>query len=104
MAQAFISNSMRDVRVTERSSVRAPFVAPDMAPVRKVDLELDKGIPGWTDRDVKIETAPADAHKAVGHADRELDELVIRDFSEMTRKAPTGNVVRRQRPTKRRWK
>ncbi|QGH80658.1 hypothetical protein SEA_RAHALELUJAH_98 [Mycobacterium phage Rahalelujah] len=47
-------NSARNVRASKRDSSGKIFIAPDLSPVRRVDLELDKGIPGWTDLDVKV--------------------------------------------------
>lgn len=58
----------REVRVTRRESVKAPFVAPDLSPVRTVDLELDKGQRGWTDHSIKVDAPPTDYHKPRGLA------------------------------------
>lgn len=46
----------REVRVTARSGVTTPFVAPDVAPVPLLARELEKGLKGWTDTDNKVET------------------------------------------------
>ncbi|AHJ86454.1 hypothetical protein 40AC_91 [Mycobacterium phage 40AC] len=65
----------REVRVTARKSVRTPFVAPELSAPRLVDLELDKGLKGWTDRDVKIPTEGDGRPK--GMAERQLEEMNI---------------------------
>ena len=98
-----ISNSMRDVRVTQRQSIRAPFVAPDMAPVATIALELEKGLPDWTSGDAP-EAVNRDytAEAALARA-AEAETFTCGD---MIRKAPAtgGPRVRRPRPTTRRWK
>ncbi|UQS94673.1 hypothetical protein SEA_RIFTER_104 [Mycobacterium Phage Rifter] len=76
----------REVRVTARKSVKAPFTAPELSAPRTVDIELDKGLKGWTDTDVKIEE-PGDC-KPVGLAARQLEEITL------------GKVARKARPTR----
>ncbi|QJD50301.1 hypothetical protein SEA_IWOKEUPLIKEDIS_98 [Mycobacterium phage Iwokeuplikedis] len=74
----------REVRVTRRKSITMPFVPDELSPVRTVDQELDKGLKGWTDPDVKIEL-PGDC-KPKGWAERELEAMNV------------GTVVRKARP------
>ncbi|QGJ90989.1 hypothetical protein SEA_BIANCATRI92_91 [Mycobacterium phage BiancaTri92] len=89
----------REVRVTARESIKTPFVAPDMAPVRLVDRELEKGLKGWTDFDVKIEDTTGD-HRPAGLAERQLEEMTV---GTMLRKTTVRREVSRKRPTTRRW-
>ncbi|APC43238.1 hypothetical protein SEA_JAAN_91 [Mycobacterium phage Jaan] len=65
----------REVRVTARKSVRQDFIAPDLSPVRLIDRELEKGLKGWTDFDVKIEQEGN--AKPKGLAERQLEELKV---------------------------
>ncbi|AXC33244.1 hypothetical protein SEA_CRUCIO_95 [Mycobacterium phage Crucio] len=88
----------REVRVTARESCKTPFVAPDQAPVRLLDRELEKGLKGWTDFDVKIEEE-GDA-KPVGWAERQLEEITV---GTVVRRTTVRREVSRKRPTKRRW-
>ncbi|WXX09785.1 hypothetical protein [Mycobacterium phage MS619] len=88
----------REVRVTARESCKTPFVAPDQAPVRLLDRELERGLKGWTDFDVKIELE-GDA-KPVGLADRQLEEMTV---GTVVRRTTVRREVSRKRPTKRRW-
>ncbi|QFP95574.1 hypothetical protein SEA_GAUGELDP_91 [Mycobacterium phage GaugeLDP] len=76
----------REVRVTARKSIRTPFTAPELSAPRTVDLELDKGLKGWTDFDVKIEE-PGDA-RPKGLAERQLEAMTV------------GNVIRKARPAR----
>ncbi|BBX09481.1 hypothetical protein [Mycolicibacterium aichiense] len=68
----------REVRVTRRKSIVTPFAAPELSPVRTVDIELDKGIPGWTDKDVLVEeiNRPGN-HKPVKLAKQQLEEMTM---------------------------
>ncbi|QGJ94860.1 hypothetical protein SEA_BLINN1_100 [Mycobacterium phage Blinn1] len=79
----------REVRVTARKSVRAPFTAPELSAPRQVDIELDKGLKGWTDTDVKIEE-PGDC-KPSGLAARQLEEITA---GKVSRKAPVSSGLR----------
>ncbi|AEL17773.1 hypothetical protein TURBIDO_95 [Mycobacterium phage Turbido] len=88
----------REVRVTARESCKTPFVAPDQAPVRLLDRELDKGLKGWTDFDVKIEEEGDCRPK--GMAERQLEELTL---GTVVRRTTVRREVSRKRPTKRRW-
>ncbi|QGZ16888.1 hypothetical protein KI248_gp11 [Mycobacterium phage Phaded] len=65
----------REVRVTARKSIRQDFIAPDLSPVRLIDRELEKGLKGWTDFDVKIEQEGN--AKPKGLAERQLEELSV---------------------------
>lgn len=65
----------REVRVTPRQSVRKGFVAPDLSPVRTVDAELDKGLIGWSDYDVRLDVPKPDSHRPRGLMERELDRM-----------------------------
>jgi hypothetical protein len=52
--------TLRGVRLSENGkpvqvSTRSDFIAPDLSPVSVLATELDKGRPGWTDRDNKPE-------------------------------------------------
>ncbi|AIW02988.1 hypothetical protein KIY87_gp08 [Mycobacterium phage Malec] len=88
----------REVRVTARESCKTPFVAPDQAPVRLLDRELEKGLKGWTDFDVKIEVE-GDC-KPSGLAERQLEEMTV---GTVVRRTTVRREVSRKRPTKRRW-
>lgn len=92
-------HEVRDVRVTERKSVTMPFVAPELSPVRRVDLELERGEPGWTDLDTKVPDLTTD-HLPHGLADRQLYEITV---GTAIRKKTVRREVARKRPTKRRW-
>ncbi|AXH48866.1 hypothetical protein SEA_STEAMY_92 [Mycobacterium phage Steamy] len=87
-----ISNKMRDVRVTARQSMKADFIAPDLSPVRLIDRELDKGLKGWTDHDVKIEE-PNTNGLAKGHAERELEAMNISSYRPRVREAGPRKVL-----------
>ncbi|QNJ55869.1 hypothetical protein SEA_PAINTERBOY_94 [Mycobacterium phage PainterBoy] len=93
----------REVRVTARESVKMPFAAPDLSPVRTVDIELDKGIPGWTDTDVVVEDLRG------GHLSSRAIEYRVSMVEDMTvgvaipKARVTTAAVRRKRSTKRRW-
>ncbi|AXH46834.1 hypothetical protein SEA_ACOLYTE_91 [Mycobacterium phage Acolyte] len=69
----------REVRVTARQSVTMPFVAPELSPTRLVDRELEKGLKGWTDFDVKCPDLRGD-HKPAGLEDRQLEEMNVGTF------------------------
>ncbi|AEK08543.1 hypothetical protein FGG36_gp10 [Mycobacterium phage Jeffabunny] len=81
----------REVRVTARKSVKAPFTAPELSAPRTVDIELDKGLKGWTDTDVKIEE-PGDGNP-VGLAARRLEEITAGKVASKARPARQGRVV-----------
>ncbi|QBJ00269.1 hypothetical protein SEA_PHARAOH_81 [Mycobacterium phage Pharaoh] len=93
-----ISNKMRDVRVTARQSITQDFIAPDLSPVRRVDLELDKGIPGWTDHDVKIEDENTTGLPK-GHAERLIEEMTIGDYRPKARVTTPRKVLNTTGPT-----
>lgn len=95
------SNSQRDVRVTARESIRMPFVAPDLSPVRVIDQELEKGLQGWTDLDVVIESSDPNYHVSVGMADRQI-QVNYEGLRPVKAPATTARV-RHPRPTTRRW-
>ncbi|AMW64171.1 hypothetical protein SEA_EVILGENIUS_94 [Mycobacterium phage EvilGenius] len=88
----------REVRVTARESCKTPFIAPDQAPVALLHRELDKGLKGWTDFDVKIEEEGDCRPK--GWAERQLEEMTVGTFVPKTR---VRREVARKRPTTRRW-
>ncbi|ASZ75437.1 hypothetical protein PBI_JOSHKAYV_98 [Mycobacterium phage JoshKayV] len=91
----------REVRVTARESCKTPFVAPDQAPVSLLNRELEKGLKGWTDFDVKIEDTGMVDGGAVRAAEAEFEAMTVGTY---VRKAPqTTARVRRPRPTTRRW-
>ncbi|QDF18487.1 hypothetical protein SEA_RACHALY_92 [Mycobacterium Phage Rachaly] len=89
----------REVRVTARESCKTPFVAPDQAPVRLLDRELDKGLKGWTDFDRKVEDVRGE-HLPKGFAERQLEEITV---GTVVRKTTVRREVSRKRPTTRRW-
>jgi hypothetical protein len=47
---------MRDVRVTAKVSTPRDFIAPELSPVPTHNVEMDKGIRGFTDMDKKVVT------------------------------------------------
>ncbi|QFG04577.1 hypothetical protein SEA_JEEVES_102 [Mycobacterium phage Jeeves] len=73
----------REVRVTPRKSIRQDFIAPDLSPVRRVDLELDKGLKGWTDYETKVPD--------MGLVDGGKERAAAEEFDRMT----VGTVVRK---------
>ncbi|ACE80015.1 hypothetical protein Pukovnik_89 [Mycobacterium phage Pukovnik] len=81
----------REVRVTARKSIRTPFAAPELSAPRTVDLELDKGLKGWTDFDVKIEQEGN--AKPKGLAERQLGELNVGTRIRRTPAPRQGRVV-----------
>jgi hypothetical protein len=48
-----------EVRVTAKDTTKSPFIAPDMAPVPTVQLELAKSEKGWTNRKAKVKLGEA---------------------------------------------
>lgn len=80
----------REVRVTPRESVRTPFVAPELSAPRQLDLELEKGLQGWTDLDAEVEDLTG-THLPVGHADRLIEDM---RWGVASRKAPTTDTKR----------
>ncbi|QGJ88852.1 hypothetical protein SEA_YECEY3_102 [Mycobacterium phage Yecey3] len=91
----------REVRVTARQSVGKLFIAPDLSPVKLIDRELERGIPGWTDRDVKIpSTDMVDGGKDRAAAD-EAERISVGTM--LARPATARREVSRKRPTTRRW-
>ncbi|BBC43649.1 hypothetical protein PBI_AN9_95 [Mycobacterium phage AN9] len=96
-------NKARNVKASERNTIRMPFVAPELSPVRTVDLELEKGTKGWTDIDVKVPADPRD--ELIKARNEELLEAFTISGDRVIRKAPRANApkVRHPRPTKRRW-
>lgn len=93
-------HEVRDVRVTARKSIGRDFIAPELSPVHTVDLELEKGIPGWTDKDVKI----ADNTQVDGGKDAfllaEHEAITVGSFIP---KVTVRREVAHKRPTTRRW-
>ncbi|AEK07366.1 hypothetical protein PBI_MYXUS_100 [Mycobacterium phage Myxus] len=83
----------REVRVTARQSVGKLFIAPDLSPVKLVDRELEKGLQGWTDLDVKVTDLRGD-HLPKGHAERQLEAMTVGTY--IPRK-----VSRRELPSRR---
>ena len=69
------------------------FIAPDRAPVARIDLELDKGIAGWTDTSVRL--PPAAGHRPKGLPT--ADELTL---GTMSRKPRVHRTPRRTRSSK----
>ncbi|QFG12595.1 hypothetical protein PBI_TOAKA_96 [Mycobacterium phage Toaka] len=95
------SNSARNVHASKRITVGKDFIAPDLSPVRLVDSELDKGIPGWTDLDVKLgSNAMVDGGKDRAAAE-EAARISVGTY--VPRPATARREVSRKRPTKRRW-
>lgn len=99
--------TMRGVRLTPdgspvQVSTRSDFIAPDVAPVSTLALELSKGERDWTDFDVKV-AMPVNGGVIVGKAERELAQLtagttVIRKTS----RPDTRRVLNVQGPAHRR--
>ncbi|AMS01085.1 hypothetical protein SEA_ARCHERNM_91 [Mycobacterium phage ArcherNM] len=92
----------REVRVTARESCKTPFIAPDQAPVRLLDRELEKGLKGWTDFDIKIEDNAMVDGGAVRAAEQEFEAMTVGDTVVRHARQTTAKV-RHPRPTKRRW-
>lgn len=74
--------TMRGVRLTPdgspvQVSTRSDFIAPDLSPVRTVDLESAKGLRGWTAHDVKVPSVGTTQHTPKGLADRRLDAMTV---------------------------
>ena len=91
----------REMRVTARKSVIAPFVAPELSPVSVLERELEKGTKGWTDYDVKVPDLSG-YHLARGH---EASLALQMKVGTVIRKAPDNKaVVRRPKAAKSRWK
>ena len=82
----------RVVRATELISVARDFIAPDMMPVATTALEQDKGIAGWTDRDVRVSDDSKSQHLPAGHAERLLDE--IKCGTVIVRTKPKSNAIK----------
>lgn len=83
------------VRVTERKSIKTPFIAPDVAPVRLIDQELEKGSRDWTDG-----PAPANltgSHLPKGMVDRHLEEMTVGIVSYKTRVERTPRRTRKRK-------
>lgn len=89
-----------EVRVTERKSVTMPFVAPDLSPATLLSRELDKGLKGWTDFDVKVTDVRGD-HLPKGLAERELEEISA--GTPLRKTLATGPKVSRPHSSNRRW-
>ena len=92
----------REVRVTPRKSVKSPFVAPELSPVRVVDLEIEK-LEGrdWSDYDVMVPDLTG-SHLARGHETSLVRQMRV---GTVIRKAPDNKaIVRRPKAAKRRWK
>ncbi|QFG08672.1 hypothetical protein PBI_VANISOA_93 [Mycobacterium phage Vanisoa] len=95
------SNSARNVHASKRETVGKDFIAPDLSPVRLVDLELEKGLPGWTDLDVKLgSNAMVDGGR---EAFLKAEAEAINVGTYVPRPATARREVSRKRPTKRRW-
>lgn len=92
--------SVHEVRVTQRGvrltdggkrvqvSTKSDFIAPDISPVRVIDLESEKGRRGWTDTEVKLSLA-VNGGQIAGRAERDLAELQA-----------GRSVIRKPAPTK----
>ncbi|AOQ27930.1 hypothetical protein SEA_POMAR16_98 [Mycobacterium phage Pomar16] len=95
----------REVRVTARESIKTPFVAPELSPVRTVDAELEKGTKGWTDFSNKPEVVNVPTSEIAAEREAALVEDITITGDTVIRKAPRKNApkVRHPRPTKRRW-
>ncbi|AGR46510.1 hypothetical protein ODIN_96 [Mycobacterium phage Odin] len=78
------------MRVTARQSVKMPFVAPELSAPRQIDLEIEKGLKGWTDFDTKCPDLRGD-HLPKGHAERQLEEMKVGTY---IRKTPAARNVR----------
>jgi len=95
-------NKARNVKASERNTIRMPFVAPELSPAPLLARELEKGTKGWTDFDKKVETVAMVDGAAVRAAKEEFEQITCGEV--IIRKAPkTTARVRRPRPTKRRW-
>ncbi|ASZ75260.1 hypothetical protein PBI_MISSWHITE_94 [Mycobacterium phage MissWhite] len=95
-------NKARNVKASERNTIRMPFVAPELSPAPLLARELEKGTKGWTDFDKKVEDTAMVDGGAVRAAEAELEAMTCGDT--ISRKAPkTTARVRHPRPTKRRW-
>uniref|UniRef100_A0AAU8GRG6 Tail assembly chaperone n=1 Tax=Mycobacterium phage BabyBack TaxID=3158877 RepID=A0AAU8GRG6_9CAUD len=88
----------REVRVTARKSVTPGFIAPDLSPTRLVDRELEKGLKGWTDFDVKLDDIRGD-HLPKGFAERQLEAMSAGMPVRKARPARQGRAVLSNGPT-----
>lgn len=95
--------TMRGVRLTDggepvQVSTRSDFIAPDLSPVRTVDIECEKGERGWTGQDVKL----VDARPLhIQRADRARKAQALADLNDLVlgtpivfAKAPTADKRR----------
>ncbi|UJD20929.1 hypothetical protein SEA_ZIMMER_91 [Mycobacterium phage Zimmer] len=82
-------NAPRDVRVTARKATPQDFIAAELSGVGTHNLEMDKGIPGWTDLDVKVEDLTG-THVPAGLAERQLEEMKVGTY--VPRKASDRKV------------
>lgn len=94
--------TMRGVRLSENGSpvqvtVRSDFIAPDLSAPATSAVELDKGLRGWSDYDVKV-PAPVNGGVIVGKAERELEELTVGKTVIRTKAPATGRVINRTGP------
>lgn len=86
----------REARVTARKSVTMPF-APSQdpyvvgVPVPTLDVELDKGLRGWSDFDVKIDAAGEHrSRQSIIEDEQRFEEITAGET--IIRKAPRKDV------------
>ena len=69
------SDGMREVRVTARRGIPRDFIAPEVSPVSTHAVEMDKGVRGFTDMDVKLEISPTPASERVNREMRNVKDM-----------------------------
>lgn len=84
--------TMRGVRLTDggtpvQVSTRSDFIAPELSRPSTLAIELDKGIRGWSDYDVKV---PAPAETRADVVNREALDYTC--STPVVRKAPERKV------------
>jgi hypothetical protein len=71
------SNAMRDVRVTAKVSTPRDFIAPELSPVSTHNVEMAKGVRGFTNMDVKVETLPTPATERIKRDMRNVKAMTV---------------------------
>ncbi|QFG04668.1 hypothetical protein PBI_KEZIACHARLES14_94 [Mycobacterium phage Keziacharles14] len=94
LATGVPSNSARNVHASKRETVGKDFIAPDLSGVGTHNLEMDKGIPGWTDLDVKVpDMSMVDGGKDRAAAE-EMARIAVGTYLPKARPATTSKVVK----------
>lgn len=90
----------RGVRLTPdgaavQVSTRSDFVAPDISPLSTHQIEMDKGLAGWTDRDNKPEVV--NVNGGIMHVTRDLMLDPFTCGTTVIRKSPPAPLVKMNR-------